>query len=462
MCTVEYNNELNGIEISFDSKPEQAIIQNLKSSGFRWHNVKKLWYAKQTEERIKLAVSLSGDEQTTAADNVKTKAQSHGTPQNHIAFYWNGIKVDGKLVTCYYSTNNDSSVALYAKEYSGDLPRDLFEVINESDSYTDYFEKDRATIKSDHPLYKYARYAAIKSKVHELNRSIKWKENRIASGSCSATMIDCYKKEIAADKERLANYEKEANPGQPTQEDLDLIDKARQEAENARKAAEHEEELREREKYLNDRCNGRKLIEKMQETYPIEEGKPVVTILWSESPKFAAYEDGELKLSVAAADVVLRTFDKERVAEYGEHSGYDKTKFQIDFINKDGEQDNYIGRYDLGDNENGLIDHIRSFGKWYLTHDQFGHELETPLETNENVEFANWLESTIETDIPNITIKTLFGQATVTRDQALRFAKCRYQGITTAKSKEERLEMVNQMIVGTQFTVEDLEYIPTV
>lgn len=61
MCTYALNNDLNGIEISFESKPNTETITALKANGFRWHNVKKLWYAKQTKERIKLAVSLSGD-----------------------------------------------------------------------------------------------------------------------------------------------------------------------------------------------------------------------------------------------------------------------------------------------------------------------------------------------------------------------------------------------------------------
>lgn len=161
-----------------------------------------------------------------------------------------------------------------------------------------------------------------------------------------------------------------------------------------------------------------------------------------------------MKLSVAAADVILRTFDKEYVAENGEHSGYDKTKFRIDFT-KDGKTDFYEGRYDLGDNENGLIDHIRSFGTWYLTHDQYGHELKTPEQTNEVVEFAKWLEDQI--DDKDITITTPFGKAmNRTKDQALRYAICKFNGITSTSDPAEKLEMVNKDLDGIQFTVEDL------
>jgi hypothetical protein len=53
--TIIKNQELNGIELYFESKPNQNIIDELKNNGFRWHNVKKCWYAKQTEKTLKLA-----------------------------------------------------------------------------------------------------------------------------------------------------------------------------------------------------------------------------------------------------------------------------------------------------------------------------------------------------------------------------------------------------------------------
>ena len=48
---INENKELNGIEVSFETKPDKAILAALKSHGFRWHKVKKIWYAKATPER---------------------------------------------------------------------------------------------------------------------------------------------------------------------------------------------------------------------------------------------------------------------------------------------------------------------------------------------------------------------------------------------------------------------------
>lgn len=65
--TVSYNQELNGIEISFQNKPGANIRDALKAAGFRWHNAKKLWYAKSTADRLELVDRLTGQEQPTLA-----------------------------------------------------------------------------------------------------------------------------------------------------------------------------------------------------------------------------------------------------------------------------------------------------------------------------------------------------------------------------------------------------------
>lgn len=59
MTTYTINNELNGIEIKFTEKPGEIIRGELKKSGFRWHKVKKVWYAKQTPNRLALAEKLA-------------------------------------------------------------------------------------------------------------------------------------------------------------------------------------------------------------------------------------------------------------------------------------------------------------------------------------------------------------------------------------------------------------------
>lgn len=57
---VRHNDQLNGIEVSFPTKPCQAVIEGLKGLGFRWSNHNKLWYSKYTEAlmvQVQLLVS---------------------------------------------------------------------------------------------------------------------------------------------------------------------------------------------------------------------------------------------------------------------------------------------------------------------------------------------------------------------------------------------------------------------
>lgn len=66
---VTYNEEKNGIEVKFNTKPDQEILNELKKNGFRWHRVKKVWYAKQTEERVNFVNSLVAEDK----DNLSTE-----------------------------------------------------------------------------------------------------------------------------------------------------------------------------------------------------------------------------------------------------------------------------------------------------------------------------------------------------------------------------------------------------
>ena len=62
MTRFAINKEFNGIEITFDSKPAAETLEALKASGYRWHRVKKVWYAKQNPERLALAQALTGEQ----------------------------------------------------------------------------------------------------------------------------------------------------------------------------------------------------------------------------------------------------------------------------------------------------------------------------------------------------------------------------------------------------------------
>ena len=310
---------------------------------------------------------------------------------NSIRFYWNGIRINGEksLIKCSYSLDNSRDhkecVSIYADGCSS-LPRDLFEVQNETDLYTDYFDSDHADLTPEHPLYKYARYAAAKAEMRYLTRHIEYLESLAGSRWENPA-------ELEAKKARLAAYQAIENPGHPTAEDLAKIEQMRVEAENARIAAEKEAKQKAREAMLAKKNAGRHFIKDVAEKHPIREGEPVVTINWSEHPAFYSWKDGELKLSVAAAEIILKHFDEEVHAEQGR--GYDKTSFTITYVNEDGEQDTYEGRYDLGDNDGGMIEHIRAWGRFLKEKGSYGnsHPTEEDIATGKEImAFADMLE----------------------------------------------------------------------
>lgn len=58
-ATLKLNSELNCIEIYFETYPGKDIIDKLrKMKNWRWHKVKKCWYAKQTEENLNFAKTI--------------------------------------------------------------------------------------------------------------------------------------------------------------------------------------------------------------------------------------------------------------------------------------------------------------------------------------------------------------------------------------------------------------------
>lgn len=147
-----------------------------------------------------------------------------------VKFYWNGLKVNGgKLVRCYYWLKDDAekSVTISAKDYGAQLPGEYFAVENDTDLYTDYHETDSATLTPAHPLYKFARYAALKG---------------IMSG----------KTYHRPTPEQIKEWNLTKDPGQPTAADLAAVEALNTARESARLAAEHAAKLEARYKRRRD------------------------------------------------------------------------------------------------------------------------------------------------------------------------------------------------------------------
>lgn len=336
-----------------------------------------------------------------AADRISAELDGKEPPKSRapepgIKFFWNGIKVDGgKLIPCHYSIHNrdDGQKSVFiASRGDGRLPARYFVVENHTDSQTDYYDTDHTVIEPDHPLYRYAMYAALKNRVHGEEKYIAKLRESITSGKREpwSGHFASVKSDIERRESWIAEYKAAKDPGQPTAADYAAIEQMQTEAETARLAAEHEARIAAREKTLKLANEGRAYILGQAEQFPIREGEPTVTIRWSESPAFYTFErENGIPLSVAAAEIVLKHYDE---AKHAERRGYDKTDFVIRYTDLDtGEDRTYEGRYDLGDNDGGLIGHIRRHGT-YMTLDTTPEPFRDSEHGAEIVAFADYLE----------------------------------------------------------------------
>ncbi|KUP30283.1 hypothetical protein AU385_17880 [Bacillus halotolerans] len=70
------NEELNGIELYFESKPEQEVLTHLKSNGFRYSGFKKCWWSKRTEKSMQVANSVTKHKIKSSKTITKIKKKS--------------------------------------------------------------------------------------------------------------------------------------------------------------------------------------------------------------------------------------------------------------------------------------------------------------------------------------------------------------------------------------------------
>ena len=290
-----------------------------------------------------------------------------------IRFYWNGLRLNGsrELVKCSYSLDNhtdyDKCVTISAKDYGKRLPSEIFSVVNNTDTYSDYHDTDHTTLTPEHPLYRFVRSAAEQAAVRLLQSEVDRLADNIAREPDFYARDDFYKKDLEEKRARLSELKSHPKPGQPKPSDLT---QARTWINDRQAALLAEQEARRREHIelvQRQRSEGRQFVESIARSYPVTDGAPVVTISFSENPAFYDFEDG-ITLSVRAADLILRHYDE---AKHEEGSGYDKTDIAISYTDPSGQKHQSEWRYDLGDDNGGLIGYLSDAETYYREHGQF-------------------------------------------------------------------------------------------
>ncbi|WP_345806188.1 LPD29 domain-containing protein [Bacillus subtilis] len=89
------NEELNGIELYFDSKPEQEVLTHLKSNGFRFSGFKKCWWNKRTEKSMQVANDITKQKNTSSNTITNTSKKDKGVKMSlWDATKWNEFEVN--------------------------------------------------------------------------------------------------------------------------------------------------------------------------------------------------------------------------------------------------------------------------------------------------------------------------------------------------------------------------------
>lgn len=133
--------------------------------------------------------------------------------------------------------NGDEYIQLYADDYGASIPS-IFYPVNNTDTMTDYFEKDRSVVRPDHPYYNHLKLMALKRELYR-GRATKW-------ASLSKEQQD----EIS---EKIKGLEKQLV--EPTEEDL-------------KKYREKRDVQEEQREILNEA--GKKIRKEMREKAQIE------------------------------------------------------------------------------------------------------------------------------------------------------------------------------------------------
>lgn len=143
MIRVQENKQFNGVEVYFDTKPQQNIITALKERFFRWHTAKKCWYAKATANNLQFINNLLHTTIETTEQQAQTTATTKN-PQSQYKYVYSGIYTDdGEYIKGFYGIDEKTlKVEIYLDTYDilHNLPEGTTQK-NDSDIMTDYFDQ---------------------------------------------------------------------------------------------------------------------------------------------------------------------------------------------------------------------------------------------------------------------------------------------------------------------------------
>lgn len=106
----------------------------------------------------------------------ETLRQKNAEKKPKYQFTSNGIRTpSGEYTSVFYDINDDGSVHVSSKDYGGTLrflATETDKVQNDTDTMTDYFDKDSITVSASNPYYKQIKRAALKDAITSKKKAI--------------------------------------------------------------------------------------------------------------------------------------------------------------------------------------------------------------------------------------------------------------------------------------------------
>ena len=276
-----------------------------------------------------------------------------------------GIIVDnGKLIPLQYSIDmgpfdTKPCITAMCKSPKDHFPEDLFPNSIAPLPGSFHFRGERISISPEHPLYRFFRWSALQIKYHMAMIIWYWLGEQIEREPSNA---DFYEDRRQAVWPVVKNAFRTPNCGQPTIDDLAMTrrwNNSHGSPDGSFCGFPDQLDIQEHRQRL--KRDGALVVKRLMDQFPIQPDAPFVVIEDSEHPAFSSWQYGELRLSVSAADAVLRHYD----ATAFEDGDFCVTNLAIRYRENGSTKVQRLHFY-LGNQNGCLTEYLRAYGHWLI------------------------------------------------------------------------------------------------
>ena len=271
---------------------------------------------------------------------------------------------NGRLIPVQYSIDMASFdakpyITAMCRSPKDHFPEDLFPHSIAPLPGSFHFRGERISISPEHPLYRFFRWSALQVKYHMAMVIWCWLGEQIEQEPSNA---DFYEDRRQAVWPVVKNVFRAPNCGQPTTEDLTMTRRWNNRyGFSSDSFCSFPDQLDIQEHRQRLKRDGALVVKRLMDQFPIQPNAPFVVIEDSEYPAFSSWQYGELRLSVSAADAVLRHYD----AIAFEDGDFCVTNLAIRYREHGSTKVQRLHFY--WGNQNGcLTEYLRAYGHWLI------------------------------------------------------------------------------------------------